>query len=229
MIAKYGRQGFSLIEVLVAMACSSIVIAALYQMFYSQQKSYLQQDEIAEMQQNLRAGFYLMTKDIRSAGFDPLNTANAGLVTDFAAPNEIFDPDINYAVDTNVIAFTIDDNGDGSIQANDREQIAYRLKDDNLQIYSTFRATWDSIANHVDALNFVYLDTDGIVTGTPNAIRSVEVTMLVRTGEKDREYTNTKTYKNKQEDDICPECVNIEELRHHRRRLLSTTIRIRNL
>jgi prepilin-type N-terminal cleavage/methylation domain-containing protein len=206
MIAKYGRQGFSLIEVLVAMACSSIMIAALYQMFYSQQKSYLQQDEIAGMQQNLRAGFYLMTKDIRSAGFDPLNTANAGLVTDFAAPHEIFDPDINYAVDTNVIAFTIDDNEDGSIQATDREQIAYRLKDDNLQIYSTSRATWESIADNVDALNFVYLDSGGIVTGTPNAIRSVEVTMLVKSEEKQA-----------------------KELHQHRQRRLSTTIRIRNL
>jgi type IV pilus assembly protein PilW len=224
MVAKYGRQGFSLIEVLVAMACSSIVIAALYQMFYSQQKSYLQQDDIAEMQQNLRAGLYLMTKDIRSAGFDPTRLANAGFVTNFAEPHEIFSPAINYAADTNVIAFTIDDDGDGMIEANDNEQIAYRLKDDNLQIYSTSRATWDSIADHVDALNFVYLNSDGLVTGTPTDISSVEVTMLVRTGEKDNEYTNTKTYKNKRDDEICPLCAND----NYRRRLLSTTIRLRN-
>ena len=226
MIAKYDRQGFSLIEVLVAMACSSIVIAALYQMFHSQQKSYMQQDEIAEMQQNLRAGLYLMTKDIRSAGFDPTRLSNAGIVTNFfSPPNAVFGPDIDYATATDIIAFTIDNNENGSIQANDNEQIAYRLNNNNLERYSALQATWESIADNVDALNFVYLDSDGLVTGIPNNIRSVEVTILVRTGDKDNNYKNTKTYKNKRDEEICPLCAND----NYRRRLLSTTIRIRNL
>jgi type IV pilus assembly protein PilW len=225
MATKYGREGFSLIEVLIAMACSSIVVAALYQMFHSQQKSYLQQDDIAEMQQNLRAGLYLMTKDIRTAGFDPTGLANAGFVTDFEAPNEIFDPDVNYAVDTNVIAFTIDDDGDGNIQANDNEQIAYRLNNNNLERYSASRASWEPIANNVDALNFVYLDSDGNVTVITDNIHSVEVTMLVRSNDKDIKYINKKTYKNKQDEEICPLCTND----NYRRRLLLTTIRVRNL
>ena len=72
------QNGFSLIEIMVAMAISSIVITAMYEIFYSQQRSYINQDQVAEMQQNLRAGSYLMTKEIRSAGFDPTRSAIFG-------------------------------------------------------------------------------------------------------------------------------------------------------
>jgi type IV pilus assembly protein PilW len=223
MFNKHGRQGFSLIEVLVAMACSSIVMAALYQMFHSQQRAYLKQDDITEMQQNLRAGIYLITKDIRSAGFDPTKSANAGFVTDF--PDDILATDINYATDTDIIAFTIDDNGDSMIQANNNEQIAYRLSNNNLERYNWTQMAWEPIANNIDALNFVYLDSNGAITGNPNNIRSIEVSLLVRTGDKDHHYTNTQDYTNKQGTNICPSCAND----NFRRRLLATTIHIRNL
>lgn len=223
MTSPQYQQGFTLIEVLVAMACSSLMIAALYQVFHSQQRSFMKQDDVTEMQQNLRAGIYLMTKDLRSAGFDPNKTAKAGFVSNFDPA--VFDTDINYAVDTNVIAFTIDDDGDGNIQANDNEQIAYRLQDNNLERFSVSRDAWEPIANNIDALNFVYLDSSGNVTLLPTDFKAVEVSLLVRTGDKDLHYTNTQIFRNKQGVDICPDCNN--DNYHHR--LLSTTIRIRNL
>jgi type IV pilus assembly protein PilW len=223
MTGPQHQQGFTLIEVLVAMVCSSLMIAALYQVFHSQQRSFMKQDDVTEMQQNLRAGLYLMTKDILSAGFDPNKTANAGFVTDFDPA--IFDTDIDYTLDTNIIAFTMDADGDGIIQANDNEQIAYRLQDNNLERFSVSRNAWEPIANNIDALNFVYLDSDGNVTINPTAFKAIEVSLLVRTGDKDLKYTNARSYKNKQGADICPACNND----HYRHRLLSTTIRIRNL
>lgn len=222
MFMKVHRQGFSLIEVLVAMACSAIVIVGVYQMFHSQQQSYLRQDEVVEMQQNLRAGMNLMTKDIRFAGFDPTNLANTGFVVDF--PNGIFATDIDYSNDTNIIAFTIDDSEDGIIQVNDKEQIAYRLNNNNLERHSASRSAWEPISDNIDALNFVYLDEDGVVTGNPVNFRSIEVSLLVRARKKDLKYTNKNIYQNKQGTNICPSCAND----HYRRRLLSTTINIRN-
>jgi type IV pilus assembly protein PilW len=223
-----GRQprGFSLIEVLVAMAVSSILITAIYQLFHNQRDSYLLQDQVAEMQQNLRSGLYLLTKELRSAGYDPLRTGLFGFVTDFAAPNQIFNPDINYATDKSTIAFTIDDNEDGVRDKNDAEQIAYRLNTSTnaLERYSASNSAWQVVATNVDALDFVYLDTAGAVTTNPANIRAVQITMLVRTGEKDREYKNPHTYLNKQGQNICTSCTNDQ----YYRRLLSTTIHIRN-
>ena len=219
-------RGFSLIEVLISVAISSIIITAIYQLFHSQQSSYLVQDQVAEMQQNLRAGLFLMTKEIRSAGYDPTSSGNFGFVTDFAAPNDILTTNINYATDNNIIAFTMDDDEQGDFDANDNELVAYRLNTslNTLERYIWTDNAWKTVATNVDALNFVYLDANGNVTTTPANFQAVQITLLVRTGNEDTQYNNTEVYLNKQGDNICTSCAND----HHRRRLLSTTIRIRN-
>jgi type IV pilus assembly protein PilW len=212
---------------MIAMTVSSIILAAVYNFFYSAQRSYLAQDQVADMQQNLRAGLYHMAREIRSAGFDPNLIGGVGLVTNFAAPNDnAFSAPINYAVDTNVIAFTIDTDQDGTIlsTANNDEEIAYRLNNRTLERYSGDRRVWEAIATNVDALNFVYLDANGNPTGVLANIRAVEISLLVRTGQEDKRYNNTQTYLNKQGQNICSACGNDR----FRRRLLSTTVHLRN-
>src|SRR5262245_11112661 len=117
------QSGFTLMEMMVAMAIASLIVSATYQAFYAQQKSYTTQSYITEMQQNLRSGMYLMTKDIRSAGYNPSGSATVGFVTFFADPNHNFD--INYATANNIIALTADTDGNGVVDANNTEQIAY--------------------------------------------------------------------------------------------------------
>ncbi len=79
-----GRQskngGFTLIELLIVLVIFSIVMAAAYSLFNSQQKSHTAQLAIVDMQQDLRAGMSLMERDIRLAGYDdPIGTkAGAG-------------------------------------------------------------------------------------------------------------------------------------------------------
>ncbi len=77
MILKHPRhrrnkqQGFSLTELLVAMVMVGIVMAAVYSTYKSQQDTYVAQEQVAEMQQNLRASLYQMARDLRMAGFNP--------------------------------------------------------------------------------------------------------------------------------------------------------------
>jgi prepilin-type N-terminal cleavage/methylation domain-containing protein len=232
MSKKYNK-GFSLVELMIAIAVGSIVVGAIYQLFNTQQRVYLAQENVVEMQQNLRAGLYLLTTELRMAGFDPGETGNFGFVTDFSPPNDILDTDIDYAANNNIIAFTVDDNEDGLVQANDNEMIAYRFNDaeKSLERYrwvkddgTAFR-NWEAVATNVDALDFVYVDRSGNITINPVSIHAVELTILVRTKEKDNHYKNTQIYQNKRGVNICPACINDS----YRRRLLSTTIRIRNL
>ena len=63
------KNGVTLIELLLALMLSSILISALYRAFITQQKTYTVQDQVAEMQQNVRVAIDQMTREIRMAGY----------------------------------------------------------------------------------------------------------------------------------------------------------------
>jgi type IV pilus assembly protein PilW len=68
------HKGFTLIELMVAVAIASMVLAGIYSAFIMQQRSQLSEQVAVDMQQTLRAAIYLMERDIRMAGFDPTRT-----------------------------------------------------------------------------------------------------------------------------------------------------------
>jgi len=70
MKTKCDEKGVTLIELLIALVISGIIIAAVYRMFVAQTRSYTVQDQVAEVQQNVRNAMELLVKDIRMAGFD---------------------------------------------------------------------------------------------------------------------------------------------------------------
>jgi len=61
--------GFTIIELLVAIAIGLIIMASLFRTFKVQQDSYVMQDQISAMQQNLRAAMHLITRDLQMAGY----------------------------------------------------------------------------------------------------------------------------------------------------------------
>jgi len=63
------QNGVSLIELLVALVISTILIAAIYRTFIGQQKSYAVQEQIVDIQQNVRFAISSMMKEIKMAGF----------------------------------------------------------------------------------------------------------------------------------------------------------------
>ena len=63
------KNAVTVIELLIALMLSSILTAVLYRVFISHQKTYRVQDQVAEMQQNVRVALGQMTKEIRMAGY----------------------------------------------------------------------------------------------------------------------------------------------------------------
>jgi Tfp pilus assembly protein PilW len=61
--------GISLVEVLVGLAIASIIVFALYNLFGHQQNAYSVQDDVSEMQQNLRVSLERISGDLMMAGF----------------------------------------------------------------------------------------------------------------------------------------------------------------
>ncbi len=72
------HKGVTLIELLIALAVSAIIVVALYRAFISHQRSYAVQEQVADMQQNVRVAINKMMREIRMAGFGGKNDNTGG-------------------------------------------------------------------------------------------------------------------------------------------------------
>lgn len=182
--------GFTLIEVMIALFISIFIFMALYSVYVSQNKAYISQQSVAEMQQNSRAAINVLGRDLRMAGFDPTGSGNFGFV-DNTAPT--WTGGVTRATNATQVSFTADldgngavdigsqdRNGDGSIDMSDIETISYRLNGTNLQRHSNTNGaiTWQTIAENVQDLAFRYLDSGGNVTSDLEKIKTVNMSLL---------------------------------------------------
>jgi type IV pilus assembly protein PilW len=234
------RSGFTLVEILIALVLAGVVSAAIYNVYISQNKSYAIQDRVAEMQQNLRAAMYMMRREIRMAGYDPSGAGNVGFVTALADDDPDKDDDAKKATtDDNPgdvggvrVAFTIDDDGDGTIEDADVERVAYRLLGNELQRLSAGANSWQTLAQNIDAVDFVYLGAGGptdvldLDVDDLGAIRAVQITLVARASFRDQDYTNNTVYENQQGGTILDMSASPD---HFHRRRLTTEVRCRNL
>jgi type IV pilus assembly protein PilW len=220
-LLKNRNDGFTLVEMLVAMAIGAIVMAAVYSTYSTQQKSYILQEQVSAMQQNIRASMYYITRDIRMAGCDPTGNANAGITA--AGPTSIsFTRDIRTG--TNPANNTADGKTDGW-----NESVTYAFDDVNDRITRGGQA----LAENIDMLDFVYLGPDGNVLNldgisVPSAsipsIQSIEVTVVARTGRGDQGYINTEPFENQR-----GRVIYTSPGDNNHRKTLTTKIRCRNL
>ncbi|MBW2000621.1 MAG: prepilin-type N-terminal cleavage/methylation domain-containing protein [Deltaproteobacteria bacterium] len=184
-IRRANDHGFTLVELLVALAIVSIVTGGIYSAYSSQQKTYVIQEDVASMQQNLRAAMYYLEREIRMAGYDPTDSGQFGLQASGSDGR---------VTDANNICFTVDDDEDGVVDNTENEQVAFRVDTNgNLQRYSTGAVKWNTVAENVNALNFVYLDGDNNVTTTLSQVRSIEITLQARTERTAPGYLRQKT------------------------------------
>ena len=189
-------------------------MAGIYSAYYSQQKSYITQEQVVAMQQNLRVAMYYMEREIRMAGCDPTENAGAGIQT----------------AGSNSIRFTLDitdDAGTGGADGdtNDtNEDITYSLADNDGDGDNDLERSSNLIAENIDALDFVYLDANGAITATLANIRSVQITLVARTGRVDPGYTNNTSYNNQQGTTIYTALND-----NFRRKLLTAEVKCRNL
>jgi type IV pilus assembly protein PilW len=223
MIEKYTKRrsqaAFTLIELLITMVIFSVAATAIYTSYLTQQKTYVAQAEVTAMQQNIRAGMYHLERELRMAGFDPHNTAEAGFLI---AENDELQLTADLNEDGNMLAGTNDEN----------EQVRYAVSDGYLR-----REIWGGglqpLAQNIEVLDLVYLDEDNDVLNPDlgdvpandlKKIRSVQITMVARTNKPDPEYRDTNVYRNQQDEIILA-----AQNDHFRRRMLTTTIRCRNM
>jgi len=115
-------RGFTMIELLVAMAIASIVMAAIYSAYAGLTRSYTTQNVAADVQQAVRATIDFVAEDIMMAGL--------------ANPWEDYVGNVGISeAGSNRIRFNTDRNMDGDTDAADNfENITYALVGNQLQV-----------------------------------------------------------------------------------------------
>jgi type IV pilus assembly protein PilW len=222
---RYSNQGFTLIELMIALAVSLLALGAIYSTFQSQHRSYQVQQETADMHQNIRAAMFYMQREIRMAGCDPLSIANARIITANATK-------INFTED--VVGNTPGSNPDGATD-DPNEDITYSL-DANKNLMRNTGAGDKVVAQNIDALDFVYLDGASppnvlnpggidVAADDLSKIRAVEITIVARTTDPLLYGSqNNRSYLNQQGAQIYAAPGD-----HVSRRLLTSYIKCRNL
>ena len=234
-------QGLTLVELMIAVAISSTVVAGAYNLFVVERRSYSLQDDLAQMYQTMRSSEQTMVREIRMAGYK-LNEVT--IVSD--VPGTLFTDgekeDVEEAT-SSAFTFTSDVDGDGVM-----ETVRYSLRDSEL-VRQLWR--WDnanncwrsgggarSVAQNMEDLRMSYfiladnegidndLDDDGdsiadelgemLLTDHPTkserrCLRAIRLTMTIKTPRPDTLYTHPMHGD------------------HFRRMTLSSTITPRNL
>jgi type IV pilus assembly protein PilW len=180
------KKGFTLIEMLIALAIGSLLLASLYNFYLTQKKTHDIREQIAEMQQNARVGMALMVREIRLAGYNPTGAPGVGIM----------------AAGANTIRITMDLNEDHD--TNDaNEDLTYSLYDsgDDGDL-DLGRKPMDGqnapVVENIESLHFVYTLFDGSTTSTPAApsqIRMVHVSVTARTARPDPGYATNGGYR----------------------------------
>lgn len=230
-------QGFTLVELLITMVLSVIIVVVIYSAFKVQQRSYVAQDAVSEMQQNIRAALLSMSSDIRMASFDPSGDAGAGFID----------------AQADALAFTADLLEDGDLDDPD-EHMGYYLfsypapstlvslrrvsSDSNnpltlvnagaghYEVQGIAITSEEDLAENIEALEFDYLDADGNSLPFPidtDDIIFIRISILARASQPDPQFFNTLTYTTGSGVVWGPYNDNL------RRRLLIATVNCRNM
>jgi len=231
-------RGFTLVELMIAVFLTGIAVIAIYRGYTSFSQTADAQEQMIEMQQNLRIGMYRLEKDLRRAGMNEEDDDSAGFI--LAEANTVqFTMDLggtNFGVYENITPCTGNPEGDGDV-LDACEEISYTRRANTYGVFGLYRndenqnpgGVGEEIISNLDALNFVYLSETGTTPATNASIRSVQVSMVVRTSNEDYRYTNEESYENIRPPGMGgPEIIFTGPKDNFRRRVISKQIKIRN-
>jgi type IV pilus assembly protein PilW len=170
------KNGFTLIEMLVAMLIAFVILGGIYVVYTSQQRSYRTTEDVTALQQNIRGAMFFLEREIRMAGYDPLLSENFTRID----------------AQANRISFTLDDNltgvatplnpdpTDGNGALDPGETFTYALN--GTQLRRDHGNGPEVIAENVSGLAFQYFDRNGNAVAPASGITNVYVVNVALSG-----------------------------------------------
>jgi len=176
-------SGFTLIEVLIAVAMLSIFTAAAMGVLIPLSRSYTTTEVASSAQQVVRMAVEVIANDIRLAGLDPLQQLQGldGSGLPLAGFQEANGTSVRFTCDRVADG---EEEANGTIDDSNFENINYyyeaATESLNLRLYSGAPVqTTQQLVNNVSDLRFRYYDEDGNETGDLQEIRAVQIEMTV--------------------------------------------------
>jgi Tfp pilus assembly protein PilW len=161
MKIKSNDKGITLIELLMVLVMTGMVVAGFYRIFIAQGKAYAVQDQVAEVQQNVRNTMGILVRDLSMAGCD----GGSDLIT-------ISNPLPSVADNAITVSYKYFNQ---TTLATELYTVAYNLIDTNLVrqlAIGGVASPSETILENVDQLIFTYgidTDNDGYVNSWVNA------------------------------------------------------------
>jgi type IV pilus assembly protein PilW len=179
MLRKFytNEQGFTVIELLIAMAISGVIVTAIFSFLIVQRKYFNVQEQITDMIQNARAAMDMITREVTMAGYNPAGAAFVGI-----------------PYNSSQLLINADLNGNGVI-TDPNEKITYAYDASKRRIVRNTGGGNQPFAENVQAFNFQYLDANGTPTAVTANIRQVRITLTVRTSKPDPQYSANGGYR----------------------------------
>ena len=176
-------RGYTLIELMVAIAIGMIVMASVATSFTTQTRTYSAQEQINQMEQNARGALDIMSREIKMAGYNPNGGSVSGVVS-YSSTNLTIQADLN---------------GDGvvSLSGSDYEQITYSYESGNKRI--TRQVGNDpaaTLADNISAFAFTYYQSTGTGAATSATnIRRIKIFLTAKTEKPDPGYQTNGGYR----------------------------------
>lgn len=202
------RSAYTLTELLVATAVGSIVMAMAFSSFSIINQKYQKYSDLSDLHRSATQVLNIITRDLRMAGYQDLDTVNGSIASDFAIYAEN-NSNNDRGSDAITIVYDID--------AQNRIKIKYYLackeagecteREGRYRLYKTkwskIDGSWNpdadyedqAVADYIDDLQFTYNMSDGgnvsdFGTNEVKNIRSIDVSVLVRTARKHKKNEN---------------------------------------
>ena len=176
------RKGLTLVELMIVLVLSTLLMSAAYVAYQAQHKTTRVQEQVASMQQDLRAAMDIMEKDIHNAGCDPSGEDIAPLLRGTTGPHAL-GVQMDLAGNTST----------GGVV----EHVRYYLSNNNLlrneQVLvhnvTTLGITyWNEDANSVSptgGVNAAYGLGNTMTSSEISSVRSVQVRITLRSARRD--------------------------------------------
>ena len=177
--------GFTLVEVVLALALSTLTIGVIYQLYLSQFKNQAVRENILDMQQQARAALDLVSRELKMAGFDP-----RGVNRDALKGNDFF----GIAFDLNELRIKADLNGNG-VPADSHESIVYSHDTDTMTLRRNTGGGRQPVSENIETFSVKYFDREGKITAHSENIFQVEVAITARTEKADPQYPHNGGYR----------------------------------
>ncbi len=172
------REGFTLIEMVVALGLSLVTVSAVYSLYISELRAQNVREYRLEMQQQARVVVDVVSRELLMAGYDPSGVNNdVDLTNDFQG--------ITY--DSGRLIIKADLNGNGLI-ADANESITFFYDPKTYTLRRNTGGGNQPFGENIESFLLEYFDQGGNPTVHSASIQQVKITVTARTEQPDPKY-----------------------------------------